>query len=65
MSLIISPKITEKVLKAFTEKLDLRKVPKSDGRFWHGNFNDSLYEGLDGLTKVLFTGYSGAVVDKQ
>ena len=61
MSLIISPKTTEKVLKTFTEKLELRKVPKSDGRFWHGNFNDSLYEGLDGLTKVLFTGYSGAV----
>lgn len=62
MALIISPKTTNKVRRAFTEKLDLQKVPKEDGHFWHGNFNDSLYIGLDGLTLVLFTGYSGAVV---
>lgn len=61
MSLIISPKTTEKVLRVFTDKLDLHKIPKSDGLFWHGNFNDALYEGLGGLTRVLFTGYSGAV----
>lgn len=61
MSLIISPKTTRKVLKAFTEKLDLHKIRKSKCRFWHGNFNDAFYEGLNGLTKVIFTGYSGAV----
>ena len=62
MSLVISPKTTQKVIKAFTEVFDLRKIPQLEGKFWHGNFNDYLYEGLDGLTRVLFTGYSGAVV---
>lgn len=59
MSLIISPKTTRKVLATFAEKLDLHKVQQT--RFWHGNFDDSFYEGLDGLAKVIFTGYSGAV----
>lgn len=59
MPLIISPKTTDKVLKTFTEKLNLKKIPET--RFWHGNFNDAFYEGLNGLTKVIFTGYSGAI----
>lgn len=62
MPLIISPKTTQKVLHSFTEKLGLEKIPKKDGRFWHGNFNDAFYNGLNGLVKVMFTGYSGAVV---
>lgn len=59
MSLIISPKTTQRILTTFTKKLNLQKV--SQTRFWHGNFNDSFYEGLGGLAKVIFTGYSGAV----
>ena len=59
MPLVISPKTTGKILKKFTEKLSLKKIPET--KFWHGNFNDAFYEGLDGLTKVIFTGYSGAV----
>lgn len=62
MSLIIVPKTTQKVISTFSEAFSLKKVSKAEGRFWHGNFNDYLYEGLDGLVKVLFTGYSGAVV---
>lgn len=62
MAVIISPKTTDKVIRMFSDVLALRKVPKQEGKFWHGNFNDKLYEGLDGLVKVLFTGYSGAVV---
>ncbi len=60
MPLIISPKTTSQVLAAFTRELNLQKSPK--GKFWHGNFNDNVYTGLDGLVTVLFTGYSGGVV---
>ncbi len=62
MSLILTPKTTQKIISAFSEAFDLKKVPKSDSKFWHGNFNDYLYDGLAGLVKVLFTGYSGAVM---
>lgn len=62
MSLIVCPKTTEKVIAAYTKKFNLRKIPKSEGKFEHGNFNDSFYDGLSGLTKVIFTGYSGSVV---
>jgi purine-nucleoside phosphorylase len=59
MKLIISPKTTESVIEIFTDVLELRKVEENP--FWHGNFHDSFYEGLNGLVNVLFTGYSGAV----
>lgn len=62
MPLIISPKTTGEVIQIFTDVLRLEKVPKSRTRFWHGNFTDSFYEGLDDRVKVLFAGYSGAVV---
>ena len=62
MSFIIVPKNTQKVISVFTEAFDLKKIPKSEGKFWHGNFNDYLYDGLGGKVKVLFSGYSGAVV---
>jgi len=58
MPLIISPKTTRRNLQAFTEAFSLRKTA---GRFWHGNFNDAFYTGLDSLVNVIFTGYSGAV----
>jgi len=61
MPLIISPKTTESVKAVFTEKLDLKKVPRKESGFWHGNFADSYYSGLDGKVNVIFTGYSGAV----
>lgn len=61
MPLIICPKTTSKVMRKFVEILGVRKVPSKKGRFWHGNFNDFLYESLDSRIKVLFTGYSGAV----
>ena len=61
MSLVIVPKTTQKIIHAFSEALDLKKVPKTEGKFWHGNFNDYFYEGLDGHVNVVFTGYSGAV----
>ncbi len=64
MPLIICPKTTERVIKAFTEALELKKVPKYEAKFWHGNFNNFYYwSPLGNLnTHVLFTGYSGAVV---
>jgi purine-nucleoside phosphorylase len=61
MPLIISPKTTDEVVHTFREELNLKKISRSDTKFWHGNFQDAFYEGLNGLTKVLFTGYSGAV----
>jgi purine-nucleoside phosphorylase len=61
MALVISPRSTKEVIDTFVRRLDLKKVPNTEGKFWHGNFNDSLYEGLEGLVKVLFPGYSGAV----
>jgi|GEM_PF-6198074 len=61
MPLIISPKTTAEVLNTFTKKFDLQKVPDSNNRFWHDNFRNAFYEGLNGRTKVIFTGYSGAV----
>jgi hypothetical protein len=60
MPLIISPKTTEKVFKIFNDILELKKVKHEESGFWHGNFSDSFYEGLNGLVHVLFTGYSGA-----
>lgn len=62
MALILCPKNTEKVIQTFSNVFRLRKVPKSDCKFWHGNFKEFFYEGLDGKVNVLFTGYSGAVV---
>jgi len=59
MPLIISPKTTDKVFQAFNWTFDLKKIRNS--KFWHGNFSDSFYEDRDGLTKIIFTGYSGAV----
>ena len=35
--------------------------PVQNNKFWHGNFSENFYEGPD-TVKVLFTGYSGAVV---
>jgi hypothetical protein len=61
MAFILVPKTTQKVIGVFSEALDLKKIEKADGKFWHGNFNDFLYAGLDGMVKVLFAGYSGAV----
>jgi hypothetical protein len=60
MPLIISPKTTKNNIDIFTDVLGLRKIPKSGGKFWHGNFNEFFYGGADGL-KVLFPGYSGPV----
>jgi len=60
MPLIITPKTTEKVFKIFNNILELRKINPEESGFWHGNFADSFYEGLNGLVHVLFTGYSGA-----
>lgn len=62
MPLIICPKTYEENFKIFNEVLELKKIKPSESGFWHGNFADNFYEGLNGMVHVLFTGYSGASV---
>ena len=62
MPFIICPKTTTKVKHAFRDMFDLRKAPPKRNKFWYGNFRENYYEGLGGNVRVLFSGYSGAVV---